>query len=295
MIAIRGGSEFFSAELAPLAIAERGSNSPRAKIHFRPECLELISMEKDQKSWKKIVGFWAGVFLVGGAAGVFANQLVLPWLASFKIFEKVSWICQSRSGAMIVNKTEKIYIQEETAVDNILNNSAPAVVGIKSEKKYSSGRSQILAQGSGLILTGDGLIATALNLTPISANKISVLKDNEEWEAKILKKDETNNLVLLKVEKTNLPVANLAENKDLKLGEKIILSGVDFSASAFTRFADLGFVRQVAPLLVQFNEIESIAGAPLINLEGKVLGINALNNKGETEIILSDKIRELMK
>lgn len=233
--------------------------------------------------------------MVGGAAGIFANQIFLPWLASFKFFEKISWIYQGRDGATIVNRTEKFYIQEETAVEGVLNDLAPAVVGIRSEKKYSLGKSQILAQGSGLILTSDGLVATALNLAPVLTNKISILKDGEEWEAKILKRDEANNLVLLKVEKTNLPVAKLAEGGDLRLGEKIVLSGVDFSASGLTKFADLGFVRQASPLLVQFSELKSITGAPLINLKGEVMGINALNKKGETEIILSDKIRELIK
>ena len=236
-----------------------------------------------------------GVFLVGGAAGVFANQLFLPWLASFKFFDKIFWIYQSGKSSTIVNLTEKFYIQEETAVENVLNDLSPAMVGIRSEKKYSSGKSQILAEGTGLILTSDGLVATALNLAPPSANKISILKDGEEWEAKILKRDETNNLILLKVEKTNLPVAKLAEDKDLKLGEKIILSGMDFSASGLTKFADLGFVRQASPLLIQFSDLKSITGAPLINLKGEVLGINALSKKGETEIILSNKIRELMK
>ena len=196
---------------------------------------------------------------------------------------------------MIVNRTEKIYIQEETAAEDALNNLGPAVVGVKSEKKYSSGKNQILAQGTGLILTSDGLVATALNLVPSSANKISVLRDNEEWEAKLLKKDEADGLALLKIEKSNLPVVNLAEADNLKLGEKVLLSGVDFTASNFARFADSGLIRRISPLLIQFSEIKSIIGTPLINLKGEVLGINVLNKKGEMEIVLSDKIRELMK
>lgn len=257
-----------------------------------------------KKNYHKIIGFWTLVFIVGGVAGIFATQIFLPWLAGFSCFSKISWICQSRNGTTIVNRTEKIYLTEDTALTDNIAQIAKAVVGIKSQKTYKIiGKKQvplvqpeILAEGSGFILTNDGLIVTTGLLVPEAATKILVMRETQEFEAQVIKRDKVNNLALLKTEQSNLPVVNLGEAADLKIGERVFLLGIETEIlEKPTPFADLGFVRMLSPLLIQFNETQSISGTPLVNIKGEVLGMNVLNKNKEVEIVLSDKIRELIK
>ena len=97
---------------------------------------------------------------------------------------------------------------------------------------------------------------------------------------------------MLKIAKTNLPVAAIGDYKDLRLGEKIILVGREGDSGS--GFADNGFVRKKNPLAIQFSDAKSILGAPLANIRGEVIGLVSKTG-AEIQVATNEKIRELMK
>ena len=249
---------------------------------------------------KKNLSFWALVFVVGGLAGIFGSHIFLPWAAGLSVFKNIDWVRQIKQGTTVINRAEKIYITDEMASQDAVGkliNSSVEIISFREYKKVGNKEMLLpipekIARGSGLILTGDGMIATSLSLIPIEASKIIVKNDSESLEAEILKKDEISNLVLLKIAKTNLPVAAIGDYKDLRLGEKTILVGREGdSGSSFT---DNGFVRKKNPLAIQFSDAKSILGAPLANIRGEVIGLVSKTG-AEIQVATNEKIRELMK
>ena len=79
--------------------------------------------------------------------------------------------------------------------------------------------------GSGFIVRADGVIVTNAHVVA-GANTISVaLRDGTTYPARLLGKDETNDLAVLKIDAKELPVAPLGHSDDLLIGEWAIAIG----------------------------------------------------------------------
>jgi len=243
-----------------------------------------------KKDYKKIIGFWLLVFLIGGFSGVFFSQTFLPWLTSFSPFNKVGWLCNVKDNTTIINKTEKVYISQEMAYQEAINRVGNAVVAVRVER---AGRAPV--ENSGFILTGDGLIATA-NFNLLAGAKILVLRDNKEYLAELVKQDKENSLALLKISADNLPVVTFGDGASLRLGEKVFLVGAAKINDNFAKFINVGFIKALAPeLALTFTESPLADGAALGNVEGKVLGLALISKQGVVKLVGEEKIEELIK
>ncbi len=277
----------------PPASFKRGG-WPRLKVwvfqksNFLPLILKKLMPKK--KDYKKITGFWLLVFLVGGSSGVFFSRAFLPWLTSFSPFNKVAWLCNVNEATTIINKTEKVYISQETAYQEAIDKIGNAVVAMRVER---TGRAPI--ENSGFILTSDGLIITA-DFTLAKDARVLVLRDNKEYLAELVRQDKDNDMALLKIKENNLPVVEFGDSAGLRLGAKVLLVGAAKIDESFARFANFGFIKTLAPeLSFTFTESALADGAALGNLEGKVLGLVLTGKQGSVQLVKEDKIRELMK
>lgn len=259
---------------------------------------------KKKRDYKKIFVFWATVFLLGGLAGILGTQLLLPWLAGHWPFNKIGWIERAKEGTTIINRTERIIISEDLAYLDAINHLSNSVVGVRAEKHYRLinkrqvplSKPEILAEGSGFILTSDGLIVTADILVPQVATRVIVIRENKEIEAQIIKRDELNGLALLKTNEANLPVVTFGDANNLKLGETVFLVGMNNSTSTPVQFINIGFAKTLLPeISVNFSENQLTNGSPLANIKGEVLGLNLVDKDGAIHVVLTNKIKELLK
>ena len=255
-------------------------------------------------NYKKIVGFWVVVFLLGGLAGVLGSQLLLPWLAGFSPFSKIGWIARTQNGTTIINKTEKITISEDLAYLDAIGKLGTSVVAIRSEKQYQLvnkkqvllAKPEVLTEGTGFILTSDGYIVTAAALVPETATSYILMGESREVEAQVIKREAQSGLALLKTSESNLPVVMFADPESVKLGEEVILMGMQNIATSTNQFVHLGFLRSISPdLSVDFGENQLANGGPLINLQGEVIGLALIDKNGTIQIVDEEKIRELLK
>ena len=139
-----------------------------------------------------------------------------------------------------------------------------------------------IAQGSGFIISADGYILTNNHLVG-EADKILVkLGDNPEIEAKIIGTDPESDLAVVKIDKNDLSFLELADSDALKVGEWVIAIGSPFGLS---HTVTAGIVsakgRSNVGLATYEDFIQTDAainpgnsGGPLLNLDGKVVGIN---------------------
>jgi len=140
------------------------------------------------------------------------------------------------------------------------------------------------AQGSGFIISPEGYILTNNHLVG-GAEKVWVrLRENEaEIEAKIIGTDPESDVAVIKIEEKNLPTVQLADSDTLEVGEWVIAIGNPFGLS---HTVTAGIVSAKGRSNVGLTAYEDFiqtdaainpgnSGGPLLNLDGKVVGINA--------------------
>jgi len=247
----------------------------------------------------KLVNFGL-IFVLGGIGGILGSQLLFPWLAGISYLKNVDWIRQAGEGTTVINRTERVVIMENEALEDAIEKGSGIIVGITSEivekiiarKKITLEKPEILAQGTGFIASSDGLIVTAQNLIPDSAQKISVVYGGKQIEAEIKKIDKASGIAVLKINENNLPVLPFSDD-ELRLGERLFLIGT--KSPDFSKFIDLSIVKQVSPALVVDFGSKEIVGSPIFNIKGEIAGINWADNSGQAKITLSAVIKELLK
>ena len=136
--------------------------------------------------------------------------------------------------------------------------------------------------GSGFIISKDGYILTNNHVVKDADEVIVRLEDRREIKAQIIGTDERSDVALLKIEASNLPVAEIGKSDALKVGEWVLAIGSPFG---FDRSATAGIVSAKGRALPRENYVPFIqtdvainpgnSGGPLFNLDGQVVGVNS--------------------
>ncbi|OGZ35065.1 MAG: hypothetical protein A2174_00575 [Candidatus Portnoybacteria bacterium RBG_13_41_18] len=237
------------------------------------------------------------IILLGGFAGVFFVQIFLPWLAGFSFFNQIDWIRRVQEGTTIINTTERVIIDQNSALEQAIDKAGKIMVELISQRteklvgktKVPLAEPEILAQGPAIIVSSDGLILAAENLAPETAQKFSVVLNNNRQVAEVKKRDKKSGLVLLKINESNLPVLPFFEG-ELKLGQILFL----ISIKSGNKLVDSGIVKQIQPNLV-IGFTEAANSSPIFNLKNEIVGLNLVDNNNQPKIVLSAVLRELLK
>ena len=136
--------------------------------------------------------------------------------------------------------------------------------------------------GSGFIIDRDGFIVTNNHVIE-NADKIKVkLKDGKEYNAEIIGRDPSTDLALIKVPSgNNLPVIAFGDSNDLKVGQWVVAIGSPFGLEQTVTAGILSAKGRVIGSGPYDNFLQTDAsinpgnsGGPLIDMQGKVIGIN---------------------
>jgi serine protease Do len=137
--------------------------------------------------------------------------------------------------------------------------------------------------GTGFIIDKSGHIITNNHVVQ-DADKIKVkLKDEREFEARIIGRDPQTDLALIKIEAKggDLPVASLGRSADLKVGQWVVAVGSPFGLEQTVTAGIVSAKGRVIGSGPYDNFIQTDAsinpgnsGGPLLNLNGEVVGIN---------------------
>jgi serine protease Do len=137
-------------------------------------------------------------------------------------------------------------------------------------------------QGSGFIVSPDGLILSNAHVVA-DATEVSVkLTDRREFEAKVVGVDRRTDVAVLKIDAKGLPAVKIGDPGKLKVGEWVIAIGSPFGlensvtsgiVSAKSRSLPDGTYVPFIQTDVAVNPGNS--GGPLFNMRGEVVGINS--------------------
>jgi serine protease Do len=166
----------------------------------------------------------------------------------------------------------------------------------RSTVHVRAGRS---GQGSGIILSPDGLIVT--NAHVASARPLQVqLWDGSQLSAEILVRDASRDLAFLRIAKSSLPAATLADSDKLRVGELVVAVGNPFGfIGAITTgvIHGIGQVNGLAPLKWIQADVQLApgnSGGPLANAQGHVVGVNTMIAGGVGLAVPSNTVAHLL-
>lgn len=139
-----------------------------------------------------------------------------------------------------------------------------------------------ISMGSGFIISGDGFILTNAHVLE-GAKTVSIgLKDRRELKARVVGVDRPTDIALLKVDANELPVVQLGNSNQLKVGQWVLAIGSPFGLE---QTATQGIISALGRSLpgdsyVPFIQTDAAvnpgnSGGPLFNLDGRVIGVNS--------------------
>lgn len=240
------------------------------------------------KKLSKLIVFVAVVFLVGGLGGVWLDRILLPnLLIKYPALNQYAYLKKVNERTTVVRETEEVKITQETGTADAIEKVLPSVAEILV--KDASG--QFVKIGTGIILTSDGYLITPLKNIYTGQNlntEIQVkLKDGRTDMAKIISQDTDYSLAMLKIEENNLPVIPYADSDSLRLGEKLIIVDdaivTDIISKIVEDYKMPGSTDSSLQKRIQIVQDlgQNFSGAAVINLEGKLVGVEQ-----ETNIII---------
>lgn len=155
--------------------------------------------------------------------------------------------------------------------------SPPQEGGKEYQYKQRSGGSGVIVDKEGYILTNNHVIE--------GADKVKVrLNDGREFTATVKGQDPKTDLAALHIKAENLPVATLGDSEKLEVGEWAIAIGSPFgldhtvTVGVISAKGRSGFGTGTYEDFVQTDASinPGNSGGPLINIDGEVIGINAM-------------------
>ncbi|MFN2420186.1 MAG: Do family serine endopeptidase [Gemmatimonadota bacterium] len=145
----------------------------------------------------------------------------------------------------------------------------------------------VQGSGSGVIVRPDGYIATNNHVVQGAQRVRVVLNDGRTFDAQVVGRDPSTDIAVLKIEADGLPVARLAADGDVQVGEWVLAFGnpfgLDFTMTAGIVSAmgrgNLPLPRETNYAIQDFIQTDAAinpgnSGGPLVNIDGDVVGIN---------------------
>lgn len=158
----------------------------------------------------------------------------------------------------------------------------PGMFGQAPGQQGGAQQVPVRGEGSGFIVSPDGLIMTNAHVVRGAKDVTVKLTDRREFKAKVLGADPKTDIAVLKIDAHDLPTVHLGNSKDLQVGEWVLAIGSPFG---FENTVTAGVVSAKGRSLPDDSAVPFIqtdvpvnpgnSGGPLFNTAGEVVGINS--------------------
>jgi serine protease Do len=177
-------------------------------------------------------------------------------------------------------------LRTQEVIAQVSEGIKPAVVHIEVWSRR--GGQRVKGQGSGLVVAPDGTIVTNHHVVDKAEHILVVLDDKSRHQARVMRSDKQTDLAVLKIDVPRpLKHATLADSDDARVGQWVLAIGNPYGLDRTVSFGIIsgkgrympGSESGVSPLN-DFLQTDAMidpgsSGGPLVNLQGKVLGINS--------------------
>ncbi len=258
-------------------------NPPKAKRH--------------KKTGKQILAVALVVALLIGACGVTALAISDFYEDSIEeVYKEIARLKQQIKDNSYTGNGNSVSGTPNTSPDGltpaqVYAKNVDSVVTI-SCKIVQNNYGQIVqgtSAGSGFIISQDGYIVTNHHVIDDAASVTVNTYSGDQYTAKLIGSDEDNDVALLKVEASDLPVVTLGSSDDLIVGDQVVAIGN--ALGELTATLTVGYIsgkdRTVTTDGTVINMLQTDAainsgnsGGPLFNMKGEVIGITSAKYSG---------------
>jgi S1-C subfamily serine protease len=168
----------------------------------------------------------------------------------------------------------------------------PAVVAIVDDGGPDNGG----AAGTGFVISSDGVIVTNNHVIEDASRIQAQFSDGRKVTAKVLGRDPSSDLAVIKVEGANLKAIELGDSDQVQVGDDVVAIGNALALeggltvtrgiiSGLHRAVDTNAGGSLADVLQTDAAINpGNSGGPLVDAQGRVIGINtAIADPGEAQ------------
>lgn len=267
--------------------------------------------------------FFFGV--LGGVAGFAVCALSLYATSHYPIVRSVVERWWS-SGSSVASDTKcEPYVQNAGGEDStiaVVQKSIPSVVSVIAKKNVPTFRmspfdyffnpyalpespeeteKQQVGGGTGFFVSSDGMIVTNKHVVSDTRAEYSViLQDGKEYSARILARDPSRDIAVIKIEGSDFPVLELGDSDVLEVGQTVVAIGN--SLGEFTNSVSRGVVSGLRRNITagsgfggSLEHLEDIiqtdaainpgnSGGPLLDMSGRIVGINTAIAQGAQNV-----------
>ncbi len=163
----------------------------------------------------------------------------------------------------------KLSARTSADFSGIIRTAVESVVSIKTD----------VAQGTGFIITNEGYVVTNAHVLSGASRASAITSDRETASIKLIGYNRILDLALLKIQ-GEYPFLEFEDSDNIQIGEKVIAIGnplgLSFSVSEGIVSAKNRIGDNELPAYIQTDAAlnPGNSGGPLINTDGKVIGIN---------------------
>lgn len=177
------------------------------------------------------------------------------------------------------------------ALMQIINKAQASIVQVRNEGR---------GVGTGIIWSADGYVITNHHVVPTDKSTIQVhLSDNRILEAKVIDRHPKQDLAMLRIAADNLQAASVGDSSKLRVGEwvfaignpwgqrGVVTAGIVSGISATKENGDDSPRRYIKS---DVHLAPGNSGGPLLDAEGKVIGINAMIFGGDLAVAIPSNV-----
>lgn len=210
------------------------------------------------------------------------------------------WVAIRVSGNIITgsNSSQQIVLKESEVIADVVEKVSPSVVTIQVTSEvtqrsvFGPQTSEQNSEGSGIILSEDGLVVTNKHVVADGAKTVTITTDDGKRfnEVEIIGRDPLNDIAFLRINNASgLTAAKLGDSDAARVGDKVIAIGN--ALGEFDNTVTAGIVSGLGRPIDNVGtgeDAESLqnllqtdtainpgnSGGPLVNINGEVIGIN---------------------
>jgi len=241
---------------------------------------------------KKIIGLFATAMFAAIIAVVLYARFIQPEQQIVEVESKPTYSYASLPAAEN-NTTMDFTLAAESTVNAVVHVKTKAFREMEANPIYEfffgatpeGNVAPIIGFGSGVILSSDGFIVTNNHVIEGSDEIQVVLNDRREFTAKLIGRDPSTDLALLKIDGKNFPTLKYGNSDQLKLGEWVLAVGNPYNLTSTVTAGIVSAKARNINILRNNFSIESFiqtdaavnpgnSGGALVNTAGQLIGIN---------------------